>query len=253
MSASSSCIIALRSRECHARPSSRLAHDHSSQTSHEASRAFCHTLQRNSPRRCCALARFLRADRRARLHVCTRSGRKRDETYLHLVMDFLPDTIRSVALGFQRERQRFPIDHVRVYLYQTLKALDYVHSKRICHRDLKPDNLLVDASTLRLKLIDFGCAKVGFRSPLSRAPNYPPFARRTLIRRYGAPSVPRARAPKGSATRSFPRSRSTLRPLALAPVSRGSLSLRLAHWLRCWSRASPTCRTSARGTTARRS
>ena len=89
-----------------------------------------------------------------------RSGRKRDETYLHLVMDFLPDTIRSVALQFQKERTRFPSDHVRAYLYQTLKALEYVHSKRICHRDLKPDNLLVDASTLKLKLIDFGCAKV---------------------------------------------------------------------------------------------
>jgi len=87
-------------------------------------------------------------------------GRKRDETYLHLVMDFLPDTIRSVALAFQKDRTRFPIEHVRVYLYQTLKALEYVHEKRICHRDLKPDNLLVDQSTLKLKLIDFGCAKV---------------------------------------------------------------------------------------------
>ena len=92
--------------------------------------------------------------------MCSRSGRKRDETYLHLVMDFLPDTIRSVALQFQKERQRFPIDHVRVYLFQTLKALEYVHNKRICHRDLKPDNLLTDPSRLKLKLIDFGCAKV---------------------------------------------------------------------------------------------
>ena len=40
-------------------------------------------------------------------------------------MDFLPDTIRSVALHFQKVRQRFPVDHVRIYLFQTLKALEY--------------------------------------------------------------------------------------------------------------------------------
>ena len=51
-------------------------------------------------------------------------GRKRDETYLHLVMDFLPETIRSTSMQYQKERQRFPIDHIRVYLYQTLKALE---------------------------------------------------------------------------------------------------------------------------------
>jgi len=95
-------------------------------------------------------------------HHFEKPGRKRDETYLHLVMDFLPQTIRSVALARQKadSRSRLPIEDVTVYLYQTLKALQYVHSKRICHRDLKPDNLLVDPASRRLKLIDFGCAKV---------------------------------------------------------------------------------------------
>ena len=64
--------------------------------------------------------------RRAALRARRCRGRKRDETYLHLVMDFLPDTIRSVALQFGKERQRFPMDHVRAYLYQTLKALECV-------------------------------------------------------------------------------------------------------------------------------
>ena len=79
-------------------------------------------------------------------HHFEKAGRKRDETYLHLVMDFLPETIRSASLSYQKQRSRLPIDHVRVYLYQTLKALEYIHSKNICHRDLKPDNLLVDPS-----------------------------------------------------------------------------------------------------------
>jgi len=44
--------------------------------------------------------------------------RLQEEMYLHLVMDFLPETIRSTAIAFHKQRQRFPTDHVRVYLYQ---------------------------------------------------------------------------------------------------------------------------------------
>lgn len=41
-----------------------------------------------------------------------------EETYLHLVMDFLPETLRSVVLQHHKRRKRFAIDHVKAYVYQ---------------------------------------------------------------------------------------------------------------------------------------
>jgi len=47
---------------------------------------------------------------------------------------------------------------VKSYLYQMVKGLCYCHSRRILHRDLKPQNLLIDRSGA-LKLADFGLAR----------------------------------------------------------------------------------------------
>lgn len=44
----------------------------------------------------------------------------------------------------------------QLYMYQLFRSLAYIHSFGICHRDIKPQNLLLDPDTAVLKLCDFG-------------------------------------------------------------------------------------------------
>jgi len=45
-----------------------------------------------------------------------------------------------------------------MYLYQIINAIKFCHCKRILHRDLKPQNLLIDKNG-NIKLADFGLAR----------------------------------------------------------------------------------------------
>uniref|UniRef100_A0A8C1IPG8 [tau protein] kinase n=1 Tax=Cyprinus carpio TaxID=7962 RepID=A0A8C1IPG8_CYPCA len=87
------------------------------------------------------------------------SGEKKDEVYLNLVLDYVPETVYRVARQFSKAKTIIPIFFVKVYMYQLFRSLAYIHSQGVCHRDIKPQNLLVDPETAVLKLCDFGSAK----------------------------------------------------------------------------------------------
>ncbi|GFY88580.1 shaggy-like protein kinase 41 [Actinidia rufa] len=88
------------------------------------------------------------------LKHCFFSTTDKEELYLNLVLEFVPETVNRVARQYSRLNQRMPLIYI-------CRALAYIHNGiGICHRDIKPQNLLVNPHTHQLKLCDFGSAKV---------------------------------------------------------------------------------------------
>jgi len=87
------------------------------------------------------------------------SGEKKDEIYLNLVLEYIPETVYKVARQYSKQKQTIPVVFIKLYMYQLFRSLAYIHSNGICHRDIKPQNLLLDPDSGVLKLCDFGSAK----------------------------------------------------------------------------------------------
>jgi len=92
-------------------------------------------------------------------HYFYTKGEKDDEIYLNCVTDYLPQVLsRILSVNFQTRKQLDPFI-AKLYAYQMLLSIKYIHSIGITHRDIKPQNVLVDQKTNKIKLCDFGSAK----------------------------------------------------------------------------------------------
>merc|ERR1719419_836347 len=87
-------------------------------------------------------------------------GSKSKDVYLNIVMEDIPETVYQTIRRHARASQCIPYPHIKRYAYQICRAVAYVHSLGICHRDIKPQNLLLDPTTHVVKLCDFGSAKI---------------------------------------------------------------------------------------------
>mmetsp|Transcript_25269 Transcript_25269/g.58766 ORF Transcript_25269/g.58766 Transcript_25269/m.58766 type:complete len:391 (-) Transcript_25269:168-1340(-) len=92
-------------------------------------------------------------------HCFYSQGEKPDELYLNLVLEYVPETVYSISRFHQKSKIPLPLIYVKLYLYQLSRALAHIHALGICHRDIKPQNLLVNPANQQLKLCDFGSAK----------------------------------------------------------------------------------------------
>ncbi len=85
---------------------------------------------------------------------------KKKDVYLNLVMEYIPQTLHRSLRAHAKAKKSIPMIYIKTYVYQILRSIAYIHSVGVCHRDIKPQNLLLNPSNHQVKLCDFGSAKV---------------------------------------------------------------------------------------------
>jgi len=85
------------------------------------------------------------------------------KNHIYLVMEYcIGGDLKSLLnhMGF------FPLEMASFYIAEIAVALDFLHKSGVVHRDIKPDNLLLDKNG-HVKLTDFGLSRVDFESKMS--------------------------------------------------------------------------------------
>ncbi|XP_008580676.1 PREDICTED: cyclin-dependent kinase 3 isoform X1 [Galeopterus variegatus] len=85
-----------------------------------------------------------------------------NEKKIYLVFEFLSQDLKKYMDS--APASELPLHLVKSYLFQLLQGVNFCHSHRVIHRDLKPQNLLISEMGA-IKLADFGLARV-FGVPL---------------------------------------------------------------------------------------
>ncbi|KAM5553187.1 hypothetical protein ABKV19_025419 [Rosa sericea] len=78
-----------------------------------------------------------------------------DDEYLYLIMEYLPGGDMMTLL---MRKDTLTEDEARFYVGETVLAIESIHKHNYIHRDIKPDNLLLDRHG-HMKLSDFGLCK----------------------------------------------------------------------------------------------
>jgi serine/threonine protein kinase len=77
------------------------------------------------------------------------------DTHILIVMEYVCGDL----LGFIKKRGKISESTAKIIFKQIIKGLQYIHKKKIVHRDIKLDNVLIDL-TNTVKICDFGVCRI---------------------------------------------------------------------------------------------
>ena len=80
-----------------------------------------------------------------------------EENFAFIAMDY----VTGVPLSdFTQAENLLPVDEVYRIIQIVAEALDYAHNQNIVHRDIKPGNIMYDPESGKVKITDFGIARI---------------------------------------------------------------------------------------------
>jgi len=66
----------------------------------------------------------------------------------------------KAEIGPNGQKDKITLDLLKSFTLQILRGIHYVHSKGFMHRDMKPENLMMNMDSKQIKIGDFGLARM---------------------------------------------------------------------------------------------
>lgn len=79
-----------------------------------------------------------------------------DDQFWYIATELLGSYV--TLLQFETRRPKLPTYDILLLMDRLIRGLRQMHAARVAHRDIKPDNIMVEEKTLNIKYIDFGWA-----------------------------------------------------------------------------------------------
>lgn len=93
--------------------------------------------------------------------LCVEHITENDKPVLYLVFEYLTTDLKKFmdSTGKGPKSTPMPKQQIKSFMYQLIKGVAHCHNHGVMHRDLKPQNLLVDTENMCLKIADLGLGR----------------------------------------------------------------------------------------------